>query len=177
MITIVPYVGAEDTWTIHDETVKRTFDVMFEQELHTVVFVDGSIKNRDEFLAYAKSSKNLFQWVLVNGMIAGVCWLNNFAGKQAFGHFCFFADTWGKYTKQMGLQVINYWFDMKMDETPILDIVFGIIPNFNKKAIGYVESLGFVKMTPSIPEMIHCKYRGEKCDATLLFLKRSNSYG
>lgn len=152
MITLVPYVKAEDGYTVTDDAVCSLWKKLCFDGTSSTVFYDNRISTEDEFLAFFKSPSNLPVIVLVDDQIAGFAWINGVSSGFAFGHFAFFKEAWGKHTKEAGKRILDYWLSLG-DKRPVLNTIIGMVPEFNERAVRFVESIGFTQIG-SIPKLI-----------------------
>ena len=167
---LVPYVYMDGEWTIADDTIKKMWDKIVEDELNTIVFYDADIRSKEEFLEFMQRPANNPVVTLVDNQIAGMAWFNGYDGKMAFGHFLFFKAIWGC-TDEIGNKVIEYWFSLKKDSGDLLfKTILGVIPEFNQKAIRFVKRIGF-KELGTIPDFNYFPYLGEDKGITLLYRK------
>ena len=77
---------------------------------------------------------------------AGVTWLNSFGYNYAFGHFCFFPQTWGKNSVELGRMVLGYWFNDLRSNGWGLDVIMGQVPAGNQRAIDYTDKIGMIPL-------------------------------
>ena len=170
MSKIIPYVQDETKqWSIPDNLMTQIFVKMAELKLSDTVFSNGTVINHIQWLMFVQNKKNVVNIVGNDKQVEGVTWLNSFGLNYAFGHFCFFPETWGKNSVELGRMVIDYWFNgLKSDEFCI-DVILGQIPASNLKAIGYTEKLG-MKTLGTVPDI---KYQnGNETGAYFCFITR-----
>jgi len=171
MINLLPYVKEELKWNIQSEIIKKIWDKLAEEGLHTIVFYDADIRNRDQFLEFMQMPTNLPLIIFANKQIAGFAWLNSVSAKFAFSHFAFFKSSWGKFTDEIGKKVLDYWFSIPDDDgSQLFDTLIGAVPEFNQRAIKYAERIGYTKLG-TIPEFSDFPYLGERRGVTLLYRK------
>lgn len=152
MIELIPYVKVNEEWTIPDHVMAAIFYQMKIDGTLNTVFYSGKMNSPEELVFMMQDSINLPVVVLVDGKISGLYWLNGVASNYAFGHFCAFKETWGKCTKEIAKKVMDYWFSFTDKDGFLLDVIIGMVPEFNERAIRYVEEFGF-KRVGSIPKM------------------------
>ena len=157
---LIPYVELENGWTITDDQIIAVWLQLVDDGTSDIVFYDSKIKDALDFLGWVKNPDNLMVFLIAENKIMGVAWLNGLAGNQAFGHFAMFKAAAGKYTLDLGKEVLDYWFSMPGEDGKLLDIVLGMIPEFNSKALHYIEKLGF-KQVGRIPKIIRREGRKE----------------
>lgn len=162
---IIPYVEIDGARTVSDVYLIGVYNQLVEDGTADIVFSRGEVKTAQEFIALMKHPNNLPLFLVVDQSIKGVAWLNHLSGNYAFGHFAFFKETWGN-TREMGEKIINYWFSFPGDNGPLLDVIVGMVPSKNPRAIKFVQKLGFIKLSPDIPAIF------QDCGATILFRQR-----
>jgi len=169
-ITLVPYVKYGGEWSVSDDNIMRLWDKLVEDKTHTTVFYDGGVTSREYFLKLMQSNDNNPLVVLIDQKIAGFAWFNSVSDNFAFGHFAFFRSAWGV-TDEVGQRIIKYWFSLtKSTGEPIFKTILGAVPEFNERAIKFVQRIGFVKLG-TIPEFSYFPYFGEDKGVTLFYRK------
>lgn len=98
----------------------------------------------------------------------GVAWLNHHSGTKAFAHFLFLRKAWGEHTLKAGRVGLEYWFSFKVGDEPLFDVILGLIPSDNRRAIGFVRRLGF-SVLGEIPKMFRF---GDTLSGTVVYLAR-----
>lgn len=154
---LVPYID-RDGWTLTDDMIRHAF----EESSQTIPIVfSEKVRSADQFLTYTKHPGNLFVFAFndENNMV-GYAWLNSICDNYAFAHFNMFPCIWGKSTKDLGVQILDYWRSFKM-----FDLLLGLVPTSNQKAINYVQKLNF-QQVGIIPLL---RRDGELKDAMLLY--------
>jgi len=159
-IKLVPYVSLDGEWTLSDDFIDAVFLKMVDQGLLKTVFWEGHVTNLNHFLALMKSPNNHPVFFFDNKTCVGFAWLSSVAGNYAFTHFCLFKDVWGK-AVEVGLNAVDYWFSWPGTDGPLLDVLIGIMPGFNKRAHKYVDKLGWTKLG-QIPGMFKDKDRNRE---------------
>jgi hypothetical protein len=145
-ITLLPYVEIEGHRSVPDEYIRKVWREMLQDRSAHVVFQAKEVKSEQEMISYLKDPNNLVVFVFVGEEPAGVAWLNGIRGNYGNGHFCFLSKSWGKYTEQMGREILNYWFSLELNGKPIFDVIIGKIPEWNRKAIAFTKRLGFTEL-------------------------------
>jgi hypothetical protein len=141
---IIPYVQQDGAWTLSDQFMEGVFLKMQKHELDQVVFYDGYIYNPEKFVEFAKRPTNILNIHYDDKRgCTGLTWLNDIGINSAFGHFCFFPEVWGSESVIRGKETIEYWFGMSNGEKPILDVILGKVPLWNKRACEFVKKIGF----------------------------------
>ena len=115
---------------------------MHELDLTGTVFVNGTIINHLQWLLFCQARDNVVNIVGNETDVEAVTWLNSFGYNYAFGHFCFFPQTWGKNSVDIGKMVLKYWFEDLRTDTWGLDVIMGQVPANNTRAIEFTNKLG-----------------------------------
>lgn len=127
------------------------------------MFYEGTIKTADDFLAMLKSPATVAVFALDGTKAAGLAYLNQFQGNQAFGHFCFMR---GSDAETIGREIVhNYWC-----KALGIEFVMGVVPGFNKRAMDFVQRIGFTRVG-SIPDMIKSVYRPDRASANIFYFR------
>jgi len=147
---LIPYTQVDGEWTLPANFVAAAYLQMLSEENVDTVFSDGTVLSELEFIELCQRKSNVVVFVLRDREFLGVAWLNGFAADRAFGHFCFASEaTRSQSTLAMGKAIVNdYWLSF-----PTLNFVLGIVPSFNKRAIRFVEKIGFTKVG-AIPNLM-----------------------
>ncbi len=172
MITIVPYVQAVDGWTVPDEVVKATFDKFVQDGTVNQIFYDGNTNNREAFFNFMRNPNNVPQWILVDQIPSGVCWLNGMGPGYAFAHYGLFKETWGKTTEDIAKECQKYWFSMQNNGEYLLDILLGMTPTFNRKAAHFLNKIGWT-ILGEIPNLHYVPHLGRKTSILISYKQRT----
>jgi hypothetical protein len=151
-LQLVPFVELDEGWIFSDPVLRGIFDKIDEQGLTRTVFWEGSIDNAEAFIKFVKNPSIVLQFIFEGKALVGMAWLGPLSGNYAFGHFCFFREIWGKRTQEAGEKVLRFWFGFPGPNGPLLDVIIGAVPDFNKRAHQYVQSIGFTELG-TIPGM------------------------
>lgn len=122
------------------------FHELDEDGVIDTVFSD-EMTGAEAFLSFIKAPGNLVAFLVVDGVIAGMGWINGIVRNHAFAHFAYCKRSWGRESLRMGHKLLNYWFSFPdADGAPLFDVLVGNIPARNRLAIKYIEKLGFVEI-------------------------------
>jgi len=145
-MNIIPYVESDGAYSLPDHVMRSVFKIMVHYGLDKVVFYTGGM-DEDGFLRFIKSKQNVVHTIWEEDGISMIAWLNGFGVNHAFAHFCCFPKTWGKNSVVLGRKSLDYWFGFKKDDgQPVLDVVLGFTPAYNKKAVSYIQRVGMTIM-------------------------------
>ena len=142
--TMYPYDGVGN---IPDAVFHWFWNQMVEQELANIVFYGGHIKDSYQFTLFIKTQTVPTVFINKADKPIAMAWLSDAIEGRALGHFCILDDG-RQYKLEMGKEVLRYWI-----ETLGINTVIGIVPAFNRRAIKYVDDLGFV-ILGEIPMMV-----------------------
>jgi len=144
MSKIIPYVFEPDkrTWSIPDQLMAQVFVKMHDLGIDRTVFVNGTVINYLQWLLFCQAKGNVVNIVGNEKEVEAVTWLNSFGFNYAFGHFCFFPQTWGKNSVELGKMVLKYWFEDLSTDAWGLDVIMGQVPANNERAIDFTDKLG-----------------------------------
>jgi len=144
---LIPYVQQNGSWTLSDRFLADVFMKMLDNSLVNVVFYDEGVKTIQDFVEHCKNPRNVLNIHYDEKLgCTGIVWLNDIGINSAFGHFCFFPEVWGGEAVKLGKENVQYWFDMKLNGKPILDVILGKMPMWNERAVRFTEKLGFLKL-------------------------------
>lgn len=160
---IYPYSKVNGVWSIPDSHLELAFYKMVRDKTLKIVFWDGKVKTKNEFIMYMQTDGNFPLFIYDKSELIGFAWLNSIGQNFAFAHFCMFYENWGKDKSKIIDDVFGYWrsFDL-------FDVILGIIPATNKKAISFLSKAGFVKLG-AIPNIINNIYYGKKMPAMIAY--------
>ena len=113
---------------------------------------EGDI-SQDRFMDYYNEKNGNYTVLLfVDNQFSGYAWLNNLHGKRAFLHYCFFKEIWGIRTLDSARRIIDYWLHIPNGNEYLLDVLVGVTPVTNRKAIKFIKAVGST-IIGSIPFM------------------------
>ena len=166
---LVPYAELNGFRTIPDDELEDIFQRMQSEGLDKIVFYSGIVRTAKDFIETMKSKNNFPVFVKNDSGYAGFAWLNNLSGNTAMAHFCFFK---GNPAVEAGRKILHYWFSFTGKEGPLFDVLTGMIPGFNRRAIEFVKKLGAVEVG-AIPKLACNEFTKEKYSITILYYLRS----
>lgn len=136
---IIPYVRSDGIPTFRDSDIMGFYDRMAQERTADVVFHDGSIQSREQFLGAMSGPNNFLIVVYWEDQVSAIMWANRFQDKWAQNHFCCFNNVWGnhKIIHEMGRVACLYLLD-KLG----LDCLFSMIPEKNKAALASAIGAG-----------------------------------
>lgn len=133
------------------------------------VFYEGNVHTPYDFLEMMKRPGNLPIFVFRGVEPVAFGWLNGLIGKRAFAHFCTLKTAWGRDALQACQLGLKFWMSFEDSGDPIFDVLIGVIPSSNRKAIEFAERVGFTKLG-EIPGM--AEYMGDRVASTILYHSR-----
>lgn len=137
MITIRPYVHCDGIPTMRDSSIVGLYDLMERDGTAETVFFDGMIKNGQDFLNYIKSPGVVLLVANSKDTPVGCGWLNGFESNTARAHFCLFSEGWGGNSVNIGKKMVE-----KAISIFGLDMLIGMIPSINERAINFSLACG-----------------------------------
>ena len=162
-IALVPYAKVGDEWTLSDDVVLSLALGAQAQGVLETVFMDGTVNDAYDFLEMMQKPENLPVFVFSGTECVGAGWLNGCIGRVAFAHFLLLRNGRGQFARRAGKLVLNYWRSFKTGNESLFEVIIGVVPSENDRAISFVQELGFVRLG-EIPKMLRSK------PATLLYL-------
>jgi hypothetical protein len=171
MITVFPYVEIEGKYTLPDETVKAVLYKMVQDGTFQIVFYEGVVKSEEDFLKLLKAPGNYPVFVYVDNKIQGLAWVNDLKDNHATGHFCVFRESFGKNARDMGIEVLKYWFSFKNGDKPLFDVILGVTPSEYKFAVHFIEQIGF-KILGEVPHVCYNAFTNKRGAATFSYCER-----
>ena len=156
-------------WTVSDEIALGMIREAMTDGSFASVFVDGAVTTPEQCLVVLKKQNNIPAFFFVGKQPIGVAWINGCSDNRAFGHFMFLRRAWGKHTAKAGKIVLDYWFSFRAGDDKLFDVILGVVPSQNTRAVEYVKKLGFVVLG-DVPKML--RTATEKKPATIVYLAR-----
>ena len=166
-LRIIPWVRGLPT-----ERLKSLYDRIVQDGTHDIVFFDGSVNSVEDFLDIV-SREVLFLVTSTDLEDVGFVRLNRFDGRKANAHFCVFSALWG----HPELCSITRWVNQRILRTSgpdgyAWDMIWGLIPVTNPRAIRFTQRIGGVDMGvmpnallnrhgESVDGHLHCQVREE----------------
>jgi len=171
--TILPYVERDGIRTVTDSTMKTLWLKTVQEDLHDIIFYEGTITSEDQFLAMAKASGTMFYLLFDDNDLVGYTWLNRFENKSARMHYCVFKHYWGQ-TLEIGKFVLNKLLTQPLeDNTFLFDLLTGFVPAWNKKAINFSLKCGG-KTYGEIPNAIYNAKTKQSEPAVFIYYTRGD---
>lgn len=170
---IVPYMYIDGVPTFKNSYIMGMFDKMERDGTIEMVFFDGAVKTREEFLAFVRRPGiQLYELGLKDSDTpAGFIWLEMFTRRTALLHFCIFSEHWGGAYK-IGHEVLVTLLSLRDScGNYILDAVYGITPANNELALGAVRATG-VNEVGTIPNAFYYESLGKSVDGVISYFTR-----
>lgn len=168
-VALVPYAEVNGIWTVPDDMVLELARQAKTEGTFDGVFLEGRIDGPQAFLMAMKQPAVVPVFFFVGQEPIGVACLTGCEGRRAFGHFLFLSNAWGKHTQQAGKLCLDYWFSFKVGNQSLFDVILGIIPTRNQRAIEFVQKIG-MSVLGSVPKMV--RGRGGPEAATIVYMTR-----
>ncbi len=171
-VQLIPYTTVDGIRTFKDSQILALYERTIRDSTVKTIFHDGSIASGAEFLNAMKHGNNLLYVVTHMAETVGMLWLNRFKGPTCYAHFTAFSNIWGKDTVAIGRDSMRRILFMESrDQKYVFDLVYGLIPQRNTRAIGWLKMIG-MKVVGDIPLAIWDEDAAESMAGTLLYLTR-----
>lgn len=170
---IVPYMRIDGVPTFKDSYIMEMFDKMERDGTIEMVFFDGGVKTREEFLSFVRRPGIQLYEVSVkdSDVPVGFIWMEMFTKRTAFGHFCAFSEYWGDAYK-IGHEILVILMSMRNSAGDyVLDAIYGFTPIDNTLALGALEAAGF-KRAGILPNAFYYASLGRVCDGVMVYFTR-----
>lgn len=172
----MPFAVVDGVWTLDDSVLEAVAKQAQADGRFQTVFYEGHITTPYDFVEIMKQPTNLPVFVFRGTEPIGVAWLNGMAGNRAFAHFCMLSTAKGREPYMACRMILDYWMSFANAGEPVLDILIGVIPHTNDKAVSFVEALGFARLG-QIPHMLLDLYTGDRAAAVILYYSRFEHHG
>jgi hypothetical protein len=139
MIDVLPYSEVNGCRTLPDTALIYIWDRLTADGTVQTVFSECEMTTAQHFIELYKDGRNLPAFVLVDGKIGGIGWVNGVQKDRAFAHYAFFKEHWGKNTLGMAKALMDYWF---RPEFPFY-LLLGQTPTWNRKAVKFLGRIGW----------------------------------
>jgi RimJ/RimL family protein N-acetyltransferase len=163
-------VQIDGEWILPDYELDRIFQKIRSQGLLKTTFWEERVQYYLQFEGMMKSPNNHPVLFYDGRVCVGLAWLSGVSGNFAFTHYCLFREVWGKRTLEIGQKALDYWFSWPGEDGPLLDVLIGILPGFNKRAHRFADRLGW-KRLGEIPRMFKDR-QGDRDHAVVYFKER-----
>lgn len=168
--SILPYNTVDGNWNVSDEFMESLYNRLCIEGKESSVFYDGSIKNKEEFINYFKSSGVVLYLVLSKVDIVGMAWLTSFDQRTAQVHFSAFNGA-GKGVVRAGTFTINKLVNLKDSNGYLFDSLYGIMSMNNEVGRKYVKKCGMVGVGV-IPNFCFNYWTQRSEDGEILYINR-----
>ena len=173
MSSLIPYVQENGAWSIPDDAMDLIFAEMQSHGLDKIVFYSGGIQTAEDFKLFFKNPHVVSHTIWGNSGIELLAWLTHFGKNYAYAHFCTFPSAWGKRTRNLAKQTLEYWFGWSPGGEPLLDVILGQTPANNRLAVKYIESIG-MNTLGTVPL---CAVGDKRAGLVLSYITREDFYG
>ena len=171
-VSLLPYSEIDGIRTATDSEIMALFTRTREDGLDSIVFYEGTVATKEQFLQVMKYGENLLYLVLSDKETIGYAWLNRFENRTARYHFCAFRDYWGN-LDEIAKSIMDILINMKaQDGEYLFDLFTGYIPVWNQRAIKFTLKNGG-KSAGVIPNAIWNATTKKSEDAEFIYYIRS----
>jgi len=149
-VNLMPYCEVDGIATFTDSEILGFYDRMVKTGTAEIVFTDGKINCREDWLRAMKSPENFLYVVYADKKVVALVWLNRVEIKKARFHYVGFFKGWKKGSVKIGRQVLNILMSKKTSDGYLFDVLTGLTPSSNKIAIKYMQLCGW-KIVGELP--------------------------
>lgn len=149
-IQLMPYCKVDGILTFRDSAILNLYDRMVKAGTADIVFTDGQINSREDWLRAMKSPENFLYVVYADKKMVALVWLNRVEIKKAQFHYCMFYTGWKKGSVGIGKQILEILINKKYNGEYLFDMLTGITPVSNKLAIKFLRLCGW-KIVGELP--------------------------
>jgi len=143
-VKLFPYCEVDGIKTFRDSEILGFYDRMAKAGTADIVFTDGKINNREDWLRAMKSPENFLYVVCVGQETVALVWLNRVETKKARFHYCGFFKCWKMGSVKIGRQILDILMSKKNpDGSYLFDMLTGLTPSSNKTAVKYMQLCGW----------------------------------
>lgn len=158
----------------HDRPAAFWVDVWRRMESEAVagsVFCDGSVEDAEQFAEMMAAGHVHPFCVFMGHDLGAVVWLTNLEGRMCRGHFCVFKEFW-PISRYFGSFVVRNLLCQKYENGEYcFDVIVGMIPKINIRAINVARKSGFA-YCGAIPFGAWIKEKGISVDMVVLSATR-----
>lgn len=151
------YLENEGAWSLPDRFLSEIFMKLQKQDKIQKTWYDGSVQTEADFRAFLQGKGNFPVFVFDDqDRPVFLAWLNNLGPIFAQAHFCGIAP----FRRGMAKAVLEYWFSMKGNGQPFLQLLIGVTPATHTEAIRLLKIVGFT-VVGTIPKLCYIRSRDE----------------
>ena len=173
MCSILPYCERDGIPTLRDSDLLHLYDRMDAEGLAVKCYPDG----RDHWLAEMKTKRSSLYVVILNDLVFGMLWLNDFRARYAHAHFVVFKDFHGRENACNAQDALNKVLHGKdFDGRYVFDGFLAMIPTWNRLAVAYARRCGF-RSVGVIPFGYYDKVKQQSVPVELLEIQRRAENG
>lgn len=171
-IEILPYISVNGKWSLPDSFVKSFFEKIERDGIVPHVFYDGKVRTTDQFLGLLKNHHNFHSFIMVDGSVKGLAWLNDLNRNHASVHFLSLKEVWGHQTVRMGRKILECWFSIKDGEgSPRFDLLLGVTPAPYKTVLRFIKQIGCT-LIGEAPKVLYNGYEHKYMNAVFSYIER-----
>lgn len=167
-IVLLPYTKVNGIATMTDSDLLEIYDKFKEQGLSDILFSDGSVTTRKEFVKDMTASHTMSFVPCLDGEPMGIIWLNRFEKTTAHGHFGFFKECWGTGNPRRAARQFMKWATSNIFHTLI-----GVVPSWNTFAKAGCRAVGMHRLG-EVPGYLYSKRDQKPITATLFYISKED---
>jgi hypothetical protein len=168
---LFPYIPIDGIPTMTDSFIMGLYEKMAIEGLAHRVFIEGIVKNKEDFLYVMKFKKTRLFVLKKEENIGGIIWLNNFGVKTAEFHICLFSAIYGREFIKVGKKAVCMLLEMKCGENYLFDMLFGVVPESNTLARSWARRMGF-KILGMMPNALFDANHGYSIPGEYFYVER-----
>lgn len=165
-----PFLRIDGVPTMRDSEIAAYYDQMVADGTISEINYEGKVPDAAALIRAAKAAQ-YFAVVVADGQEVGLVWLNRYEPRRAHLHFCVFSNGWGENCEAMGSWVLAQLLAIEHEGEYCLDVIWGIAPKANVRALAYVEQCGG-QVLGVVPHSIWNAARGCSEDGVFFYLTR-----
>jgi hypothetical protein len=148
-ISVTPYTRVDGVPTFTNSEVMNLYDRAVLDGVDSMLFLDGTIQSRTDWLASVTSGHSLLCVISLDGEFAGIGWLDRMEGHSAYVGFWVFDRFRGSESVFIAQDFQKYVFNLtKSVDSYRFDILLFRIPEWNQRAKFFAEKIGCVCVGP-----------------------------
>lgn len=136
----MPVVKTEQGISVPLEVMAGLWEQITRENKADDLFYDQTVTNLQEWIAYIYHPNNHVVLVIdETGHVYHIAWLNRYSRGNAYCHHV----SLGNYRRRTWPTLVNYWRQLNAEGKPLVNIILGITPVTNEKAIKLLKMLKF----------------------------------
>jgi hypothetical protein len=168
---LAPYTAIDGIPTMSDSFIMGLYEKMEDEGVVHKVFVEGSVKNKEDFLYLMKFRESRLFVLIKEGTVGGFYYLNHFGAKSAKFHFCLYSILYGKDSIEISKKAVRTILETRCGENYLYDMLYGVIPESNKIARNWARRMGF-ELLGMMPSAVFDEKLGRSVPGEYFYVER-----